>query len=196
MDFFQRVRPDDSEARALILCGALDNLAPDISRAEMQWQLALWRNHSAKTANMPRPLFEDLETTPPPLPPDNTRERLRRQFKVLGFLCDNHPMTLFADAIAKNRAVKAGNLPRYLNRRVAFAGWLITGKVVRTKNGDPMEFLTFEDETGVVETTFFPRAYDRFCHLMDSGRPYLLQGRVEENWGAHTLTVDRVRLLV
>ena len=102
-------------------------------------------------------------------------------------------MTLFAEAAAKAGAVKAVDLPRHLGRRVTFAGWLITGKVIHTKKGDPMEFLTFEDETGLVETTFFPKAYDRFCHMIDHGCPYLLQARVEQNWGAVTLTVERVR---
>jgi DNA polymerase III alpha subunit len=64
--------------------------------------------------------------------------------------------------------------------------------VVSTKTGDPMEFLTFEDETGIVETTFFPQAYRRFCHIIDHNRPYLLSGKVEADWGAITLTVDRV----
>ncbi|MEE4265505.1 MAG: OB-fold nucleic acid binding domain-containing protein, partial [Desulfobacteraceae bacterium] len=66
------------------------------------------------------------------------------------------------------------------------------GKVVSTKHGDPMEFLTFEDETGVVEATFFPETYRRFCHMVDRGRPYLLTGKVEADWGAVTLTVDSV----
>ena len=196
LDFFERVRPDQPEARALILCGALDSLAPEISRAQMQWQLAHWYRRP-KPANGALPLFGDphADLAPPPLPPDDPRERLRRQFAVLGFLCDAHPMTLFAGTVAKIRAVKARDLHKHLDRRVTFAGWLITGKVVSTKTNQPMEFLTFEDETGIVETTFFPKAYDRFCHLMDSGRPYLLQGRVEQNWGAVTLTVDQVRRL-
>jgi DNA polymerase III alpha subunit len=57
-----------------------------------------------------------------------------------------------------------------------------------------MEFLTFEDETGIVETTFFPEnTYNRFCHMHGLGHPYLLYGKVEEEWGAITLTVDRVK---
>jgi DNA polymerase III alpha subunit len=55
-----------------------------------------------------------------------------------------------------------------------------------------MEFLTFEDETDMIETTFFPEVYRRFCHMLDWGRPYLLSGRVETDWGALTLTVDEV----
>ena len=56
-----------------------------------------------------------------------------------------------------------------------------------------MKFLTFEDETGMVETVFFPRAYARFCHLLDYDRPYRITGRVESDWGALTLTVDHVQ---
>jgi DNA polymerase-3 subunit alpha/error-prone DNA polymerase len=83
-----------------------------------------------------------------------------------------------------------------VGRRVRLAAWLITGKVVHTRHGDPMEFLTFEDESGIVETTFFPEAYRRFCHMIDRNRPYLLSGTVDSNWGAVTLCVDRVQRIV
>jgi len=55
-----------------------------------------------------------------------------------------------------------------------------------------MEFLTFEDETGQVETTFFPKVYRAHAHQLKSGRPYLVDGLVEEDFGALTLTVERV----
>ncbi|MCK5070686.1 MAG: hypothetical protein KAR01_09090, partial [Desulfocapsa sp.] len=56
-------------------------------------------------------------------------------------------------------------------------------------------FLTFEDETGVVETTFFPRVYRRYAAVMSSGGAYMLQGEVEEEYGAVTLTVRSVQKL-
>ena len=102
-------------------------------------------------------------------------------------------MELFHHRLEKLITVKAVDLPRHQGRRVNLAGWLITGKVVTTKHGDPMEFLTFEDETGIVETTFFPATYHRFCHMIDRQRPYLLSGKVDEDWGALTMTVDRVQ---
>ena len=197
-DFFDRVRPDEAEARALIQCGALDSLNSGDSRAALMWSLAKWRkNRSAKSAARTGLLFntDHQLDLPPPLPPDDERERLRDEFAVLGFLCDRHPMTFFADTIARLKTTKAVDLPRFIGRTVRIAGWLITGKVVSTKTGDPMEFLTFEDETGVVETTFFPEAYRRFCHIIDRGRPYLLTGKVETDWGAITLTVDKVQKL-
>jgi DNA polymerase-3 subunit alpha/error-prone DNA polymerase len=79
---------------------------------------------------------------------------------------------------------------------VRIAGLLITGKVVHTKHGDPMEFLTFEDETGLVETTFFPKAYHRFCSILDRSSPFILYGKVEEDFGAVTMTVLQVNCIL
>jgi DNA polymerase-3 subunit alpha/error-prone DNA polymerase len=195
-DFVERVRPEADELRALAHCGALDGLAPGAGRAEVLWEAtrrlaALSRNGRA---GRNRSLFEapPSEERSPRLPPDDAREGLRREFAVLGFLCDRHPMELYADAVTRAGAVKAADVARRVGQRIRFAGWLITGKVVETKQGEPMEFLTFEDETGLVETTFFPETYRRFCHLLDRERPYLLSGKVEEDWGAVTLTVEQV----
>jgi DNA polymerase-3 subunit alpha/error-prone DNA polymerase len=198
-DFLERVRPAEDEARSLINCGALDALNPGGNRAALLWELAGWLKSKRPKAATPS-LFDRPETAgqclPPPLPAEDEHERLRREYSVLGFLCDRHPMELFADKLQKRRTIKAVDLPRVIGRKVCLAGWLITGKVVSTKTGDPMEFLTFEDETGIVETTFFPQAYRRFCHIIDRRRPYLLTGKVEEDWGAITLTVDRVERIM
>jgi error-prone DNA polymerase len=70
------------------------------------------------------------------------------------------------------------------------AGWWVTAKAVSTKHGQPMEFVTFEDTTATFETTFFPRAYDRYCRKLTRHRPYLLRGKVEEEFGVATLNVQ------
>jgi len=196
-EVLERVKPAEDEARALIHCGALDELNPGGNRATLMWELGCaLKSGSAKSRLQTRSVFGSADKAhtcrPPLLPPDEKRERLRREFAVLGFLCDRHPMELYNPMLQKLRTVKAVDLPRHLGEQVRLAGWLITGKVVTTKHGDPMEFLTFEDETGIVETTFFPETYHRFCHMIDRQRPYLLSGKVEEDWGAITLTVDRV----
>ena len=140
-------------------------------------------------------LFGARPVPKPPLPPENERDRLRREFAVLGFLCDRHPMELFQEALERRSIVKACRLHAFIGQTVRTAGLLITGKVVSTKQGEPMEFLTFEDETGLVETTFFPNTYRRFCAMLDRHRPYVLCGRVEADFGAVTLTVKTVEAL-
>jgi DNA polymerase III alpha subunit len=127
-----------------------------------------------------------IDVSKPSFPPENQTERLRHEFSALGFLCDRHPMVLYADTLKKQKIVKVGDLSRFTGRHVCIAGLLITGKVVHTKHGESMEFLTFEDETGLVETTFFPKTYGRFCAILDRNRPFILYGKVEEDFGAVT----------
>jgi DNA polymerase-3 subunit alpha/error-prone DNA polymerase len=105
-DFLERVRPDEDEARALINCGAMDALNPNGNRASLLWELACWLKSKRPRAAAPS-LFDRSEAVgqcqPPLLPAEDERERLRREFSVLGFLCDRHPMELFADTLQKRR---------------------------------------------------------------------------------------------
>ncbi len=194
-DFFNRVRPDEAEARALILCGALDRFSESGSRAGLLWQFARWKQGREKKAGLSSASLFDIPAADipcPPLPAEDPLSRLRREFSILGFLCGRHPMALYADSLEQTGVKKARDLPALAGRRVATAGWLITGKRVRTKKGDPMEFLTFEDDTGLVETVFFPEAYDRFAPIIEVNRPYRLWGKVESDWGAATLTMEKI----
>jgi DNA polymerase III alpha subunit len=66
----------------------------------------------------------------------------------------------------------------------------VTAKLVHSKDERLMEFIGFEDTTALYDATFFPDAYERFCHLLAPHRPFLLTGRVEEDFGVCSLTVD------
>jgi DNA polymerase-3 subunit alpha/error-prone DNA polymerase len=207
-DFMHRARPDSEEARALILAGACDSLmgvSDDDSlenqgkaRARLLWDLARTRQNKLATTKgkmVTGDLFSQrpVEVTPPPLPSGDPQKILERQYEVLGFLCDRHPMQLFATVLASRTRVHIAEVRKHLGHRICIAGWLVTGKVVHTKHGEPMEFLTFEDESGILETTFFPAAYHRLCDRLDQTRPFWLWGRLDEEYGAITLTVDEAR---
>jgi DNA polymerase-3 subunit alpha/error-prone DNA polymerase len=192
VDFLERVQPNEREARSLIHAGAFDSLHPKENRTSILWELICWQKTRLNRSGT-RDLFSNrIDVLKPSFPPENERERLQREFAALGFLCHRHPMVLYTAHLKKLRIVKAKELSYFVNRHVSVAGMLITGKVVHTKHGEPMEFLTFEDDTGLIETTFFPKAYRRFCSIIDGSRPFMLYGKVEEDFGAVTMTVNRV----
>ncbi len=187
-DFFQRTRPAENEAEALIHAGALDSFVPEGNRTILLWQWASFQRviHDRRCLS----LFAVRLPTPPPLPPPDRLNRARQEFAVLGFLCEGHPLS-FLRRPAEGM-VKVATLSGQVGRRVSLAAWLLTGKLVSTRTGEAMEFLTFEDETGQVETTFFPEIYKTYAHLLRSGRGYILTGLVEEDYGALTVTVDKM----
>nr|WP_320190777.1 DNA polymerase III subunit alpha [uncultured Desulfobacter sp.] len=193
-DFFNRITPREDDVRSLTDSGCLDGLLLGSSRAALAWAYCVWQAGQRSMADR-MDLFEPDRREIPNLPPDPPLQRLRREFAVLGFLPACHPMTLVREKFEGLNTITAVDLPNRVGRKVCFAGWLITGKLVRTRQGDPMKFLTFEDDTGLVETVLFPRTYTRFSHILDQGYPYLLFGQVENEWGAITLTVGRVSRL-
>ncbi len=194
-DFLGRVRPSTDEAEALVHAGALDGMHPSAAtnRGVLIWMLATWRKGTHQLGT----LFP-LDPTPPPLPPQERRQRLRNEYRVLGFLCETHPITLFtaqrhrAGALTAQQLLHLPDTAIGQHRTVRFLGWLITGKVVGTKQGTPMEFLSFEDETGMMECTLFSKEYDHYCHLLARKGPLLLEGYVEEEYRTRTLTLTRI----
>jgi DNA-directed DNA polymerase III PolC len=198
-NFLARVNPREDDTRALIHSGSLDSLDTRHNRAGLLWAFESWKKQKKSIDHSPC-LFDGNSfghgrpvTAVPDLPEENPIERLRKEFWVLGFLCACHPIVLFKQIIHQHNTVKANHLQEFVGKRIMFAGWLITGKVIKTRQGDPMKFLSFEDETGMVETVFFPKSYAAFCHMLNYGKPYLLYGKVESNWGAITLNVEKTR---
>lgn len=190
VDFWHRVAPAEDEARALIHGGAMDSLDREKNRTMLLWQWATFQ-HCRKQAQASS-LFPPSLSTPPNLPEPDSRTRLQREYEVLGFLCEHHPI-MFAGRQLQG-IVKMAEVPHHVGKRIRCFGWLLTGKLVSTKTGEVMEFLTFEDETSLLETTFFPKTYRKSAHLLQSGKPYILTGIVDEDFGAVTLTVEKVEL--
>lgn len=191
VDFWQRVQPPKDESRALIQAGALDGVTTEKNRTRLFWELSQF--HCLTRRQKGTPLFGVQLPEAPHLEPLAPRELLRREYRMLGFFCKGHPLLLCGGKLQGR--TRASELVHCKGKQVSFAGWLLSGKLVSTKSGEAMEFLTFEDETGVVETTFFPRVYRRYAPQLFAGCPYMLRGRVEEEYGAITLTVEGVRRL-
>ena len=59
-----------------------------------------------------------------------------------------------------------------------------------------MMFVSFEDTDTLFETTFFPRAYQRFGHLFTSRGPYLITDKVDEDHGVFSINVEGLRKII
>ena len=77
-----------------------------------------------------------------------------------------------------------------VGRRLRLLGWPITAKPVLTADEEAMEFVSFEDETAIFETVLFPEAYEKYRHFLFEARPLWVEGTVEYDRGAVTLTIE------
>jgi len=128
-------------------------------------------------------------------PPYPKSLMLRHELDTLGLLLSIHPLDRYTGILKGLDYVRARDLHAHVGKQVTTIGWLVTGKTVHTKDGDPMKFVSFEDTTGLYETVFFPKVYNRFCHMLNEIRPYILKGSVEEDFGSITLMVTWIGFL-
>ncbi len=199
-DFLSRVTFDAADIAIFIKAGTFDTLEPHKSRPELLWHLYWWQSHkkSAPATGTTLSLFEENTVLPDELPKPpaySSKELWQMEEEILGFLLSQHPLTLYKEQIQRLRHVKGCDLHKHIGEHVHTIGWFITAKVVSTRHKQLMEFISFEDTTAIYETTFFPKVYTRFAYMMTDKRPFLLQGRVDEQFGAIYLNVEKIQFL-
>ena len=110
----------------------------------------------------------------------------------MGFTTDAHPMRLYADDLRRFRLCPSTGLHQHVGEHVLAAGMLTTAKPVHTLKDEPMEFATFDDGDGLIETVLFPDVYRERGHVLFDQGPFIFRGKVEEEFGAVTLTVTHL----
>ena len=195
-DFLCRVDLEVSDLKILIKAGAMDSLSGGATRPEMIWKALAWNEARLSRRPVARTLFPDMPSmTPPRTPQYSARTILEHELETLDFLISRHPLSLYRESLSKIKHVRGSEIGKYVGRRITTIGWWVTGKLVTTREDEPMEFISFEDTTALYETVFFPETYARFCHMLNRSRPYVLTGVVQEEFGVATLVVDSVSLL-
>ena len=184
------------DLRTLIKAGACDSVAGRMTRPMMLWAIdsgaAGQQGSGAVGAHSCAPLLPGPAAPLPRLPDYSPERRRQDEYSSLGFLTAHHPMALYADRLRRFRLVRSPDLPRHVGNTVLLAGMLTTAKPVHTAADEPMEFATFDDGHGLVETVLFPQVYRSRGHVLFDQGPFLLKGKVEEEFGAITVTVTHL----
>jgi DNA polymerase-3 subunit alpha/error-prone DNA polymerase len=177
--FLSRTEISETDAEKLTLAGALDSLAPDLSRAQIFWKMRCFYQ-GYKTDNQ----LPELRAWAP-------IKILREQYRMLGYLTSCHPMQC-VKRTPVNGEIKIGQIESCIGKPVVFAGWCITSKTVATSEGEPMQFVTFEDETGTCECVLFPESYRNFVRILGWKEAFVVKGKVKKDYGAVTVIVDNL----
>ena len=182
------------DVRVLIKAGCLDSISNGTNRPGLIWQALEFfkKKEEPKTETLFDYVKKPVYIAGPALTRDDYSKntRLKHESEILGFIISTHPLGLYEDLLKKIKHVQAKDLPEYVGKYVTMTGWLITGKTVRTKEGDQMKFVSFEDTTGIYETVFFPKIYSNYCHMLNAARPYMLKGKVDMDFGSINVNVQ------
>ncbi|HEU4524829.1 MAG TPA: hypothetical protein VFR62_07385, partial [Gemmatimonadales bacterium] len=181
------------DLRALIKVGALDSIADGWTRPMMLWMVdAGQRRSNGSSAPTNGDWFDHLPPAIPVLRQYSDERRRREEYAALGFVTDTHPMRLHAERLARLKLCRSTELHHHVGRHVLLAGMLTTAKPVHTLEDEPMEFATFDDGEGLIETVLFPRVYRERGHVLFDQGPFIFRGKVEEEFGAITVTITHL----
>jgi len=184
-DFLTRVDLNFSDAMALVNADSFAALEPNLSHKEIAYQVAHYC------------LAQGADKTPERAPvtsPLSNAEIRELEIETFGFPISSHPLALY-EKFLKKRVKKACDIRGYVNQTIHLAGVYITRKVTQTRQRDPMEFLTLEDETDSFECVLFPDAFREYGDLLHWETLFILRGKVEESFGVYTITIEKLASL-
>ncbi len=192
-DLARRLPLSREDLAALTQSGSTDSLAPALRRSE-QLRTLLTTCHNEHVSEQVD-LFGPSPAPKQTLPQRRARRtiaELEAEYTALGFLRDHHPLILSSEALSCTHRIRASDLARHVNRPITLIGCQITRKQVRTKGGDLMSFISFEDETALYETVLFPDLYERYFPLLYRSAPLLVSGVVKNDHGALIVEVSHL----
>jgi len=184
-DFRCRIRPGPEALALLIRSGALDFTG--MTRPALFLEAEL-QDHARSLGDglFQQNLSQDWS------PADYALDRrLRDEWELFGFLTGPPLLSLFRPHLPPG-LITSRELPEHAGRVVQVAGLVATGRHTPMSDGRVMQFVTLEDECGLIEVTLFPGACPPVAYLALG--PYLVTGMVEEQYGVRTVTARSFRL--
>ena len=86
---------------------------------------------------------------------------LEKEKSVFGFYFTSHPTTMYMQQ--NPYCIPLNKVENYFSKKIDTLILVEKVKVITTKKGDKMSFITGSDETASMEYTLFPKTYPNYC---------------------------------
>ncbi len=189
-DFLDRTEAGIEQIVLLIRIGALRFTGKE--KAELLWNAHLYFGRSRALTNIRSLFYSPVKQYSLPSLEQDPLEDAYDEIELIGF-----PVTMpWFDMLRTGYrgAVFSRELAGHHGEQVRMTGQLVTVKYVKTVKGEMMCFGSFIDYTGeLFDTVHFPDTLRR--HPFRGKGVYLLLGKVVEEFGFHSVEVEKMALL-
>lgn len=117
---------------------------------------------------------------------------LEKEKEVFGFYLSSHPTTMYKKD--NPYCIPLNIVENYFNKKIDTLVLVEKIKVINTKKGDKMAFLTGSDETGSCEFTLFPKTFNNY-QTLERGDIIKIRGNVEKRLNEIQIVVERIKNL-
>jgi DNA polymerase-3 subunit alpha len=122
------------------------------------------------------------------------KDKLGWEKELLGIYVSGHPTDQFKETFDKYR----GSVRIAINEEregypMTIGGVVEVSKVILTKKGDRMAFLTIADKEASIEAVAFPTIFKDNHEALLEGKTILLKGKISRRNGEPSLIIDKVK---
>lgn len=117
---------------------------------------------------------------------------LDKEKEVFGFYLSSHPTLMYKKD--NPNTISLNSVSNYFSRQIDCLILVDKIKVITTKKGDKMAFITGSDETGTMDFTLFPKVY-RLYEGIEKGALLKVRGNVEKRLNQYQVIVQKIRYL-
>ena len=117
---------------------------------------------------------------------------LEKEKEVFGFYLSSHPTTMYKKD--NPYCINLNEINEYYDKKVDVLVFVEKMKVINTKKGDKMAFLTGSDETATRDFTLFPKIYSTYPEI-ERGDLLKIRGHVEKRLDETQVIVEKIKNL-
>tara|TARA_Y100001970_G_scaffold153717_1_gene188198 strand:+ start:1013 stop:4006 length:2994 start_codon:yes stop_codon:yes gene_type:complete len=184
-DFLFRVNLDLSDAMSLTNAGCFKSIAPKMSHQQVAYKIAgFYLQNGSRKLFSSSPFVNDITED----------ERYHLELDSFGFPISTHPIARYRSMLS-DRIKYAKDIHHYFKKSIYLLGMYITKKEIMTRNSQPMEFLTLEDETDIYECVLFPKVFQEFGDLFQWESSFIIRGIIEKSFGVCIVKIEKVASL-
>src|SRR5699024_837002 len=209
-DLRDRARLSKKSFEHLAQLGAIDNMLPPtgVSRTDLVHHLeflhsATKQDRTGRTLRTGRPQVEgqqafalgdtEIATLPALFPEPTAQQQIRTELDLTAIDTTGHLMQSHQPYLDALGATPADRLLKLRNHtRVLVAGVRVATQTPPMRSGDRVVFISVDDGTGVVDTSFFAQAQHATGDILFSTRLMLIEG-ITRRTGTRGITLQAIR---
>jgi DNA polymerase-3 subunit alpha len=206
-DFCQRIdlrRVNRRVLESLIKAGALDSLGTHRAAllASLNVALAAAEQNERSRAAQQNDLFgmgDDSGTDSAVVayaetPPWSEDLRLEGEKETLGLYLTGHPIIRYELELSRIIDNTLAELKPSEDKNIVVAGLVVGMRIMQTRRGDRMAFVTLDDRTGRLELAVFSDMFERHRELLSKDALLVVEGQVsvDEYSGGFKMSADRI----
>lgn len=117
---------------------------------------------------------------------------LEKEKEVFGFYLSSHPTTMYKKD--NPYCIPLNDVNKYFSKKIDTLILVDKIKIIDTKKGDKMSFITGSDETSTMDYTLFPKIYNEYSNIQ-KGDLLKVRGTVERRLDQFQIIVEKIKYL-